>query len=93
MKQNALCFLFITVTFIVNTMAKEQRFGRNVIFHFRSIEKYYIAIWIQKQRVKPYANENYVPDVLRAIPAGSKPDIFRFGSRDEAIPLISNFGI
>jgi OOP family OmpA-OmpF porin len=75
------------------SLVTEQRFNGNVTFPFKSNEKYHIAIWVQKQRVRFYANENKVLDVPRAIPAGSKPNIFRIDTRDEAIPLICNFRI
>jgi len=75
------------------SLATEQRFNGTVTYPFKSNEKYHIAIWVQKQRVRFYANENKVLDVPRAIPAGSKPNIFRFDSRDEAVPIISNFRI
>jgi OmpA-OmpF porin, OOP family len=75
------------------SIESEQRFNGIVTFPFKSKEKYHIAIWVQKQRVRFYANETKVLDVPRAIPTGSKPNIFRFDSRDEAIPLISNFRI
>jgi OOP family OmpA-OmpF porin len=75
------------------SMATEQRFNGNVTFPFKTNQKYHVAIWVQKQRVRIYANENKVLDVPRAVPAGSKPNIFRFDSRDEAVPLIGNFRI
>jgi OOP family OmpA-OmpF porin len=75
------------------SMVTEQRFNGNVPFTFKSNEKYHIAVWVQKQRIRFYANETKVLDVPRAVPAGSKPNIFRFDSREEAIPLISNFRI
>jgi OOP family OmpA-OmpF porin len=75
------------------SMQSEQRFNGAVTYPFKSNVKYHVAIWVQKQRVRLYANENKVLDVPRAIPAGSKPNIFRFDSRDEAIPLISNYRI
>ncbi len=75
------------------SLQTEQRFNGNVTFPFRSMQKYHIAIWVQKQRVRFYANETKVLDVPRGIPAGGKPNIFRFDSRDEAIPLISDFRI
>ena len=75
------------------SMTTEQRFNGIVTYSFKSNEKYHIAIWVQKQRVRFYANENKVLDVPRGIPAGSKPNIFRFDSRDEAVPIISNFRI
>lgn len=75
------------------SMATEQRFNGNVTYPFKSNQNYHVAIWVQKQRIRLYANENKVLDVPRAVPSGSKPNIFRFDSRDEAVPLISNFRI
>jgi outer membrane protein OmpA-like peptidoglycan-associated protein len=75
------------------SMASEQRFNGNVTFPFKTNQKYHVAIWVQKQRVRIYADENKVLDVPRGIPTGSKPNIFRFETRDEAIPLIANFRI
>jgi OOP family OmpA-OmpF porin len=75
------------------SMATEQRFNGNVTFPFKTNQKYHVAIWVQKQRIRIYADENKVLDVPRAVPTGSKPNIFRFDSRDEAIPLIGNFRI
>jgi OmpA-OmpF porin, OOP family len=75
------------------SMQNEQRLDGMVAFPFKSNEKYRMAFWVQKQRVRLYANENKVLDVPRAIPAGSKPNIFRFESDNVSIPLISNFRI
>lgn len=75
------------------SMATEQRFNGNVTFPFKTNQKYHIAIWVQKQRVRLYANETKVLDVPRGIPGGSKTNIIRFETRDEAKPLISNFRI
>jgi OmpA-OmpF porin, OOP family len=75
------------------SLQAEQRFNGTAVHPFKTNEKYHIAIWVQKLRVRFYANETKVLDVPRAIPAGSKPNICRFDSRDEAIPLISNFRI
>jgi OmpA-OmpF porin, OOP family len=75
------------------SLANEQRFNGNVTFPFKTSQNYHIAIWVQKQRVRLYANEAKILDVPRGIPAGSKPNIFRFDTRDEAIPLIGNFRI
>jgi len=75
------------------SLANEQRFNGNVTFPFKTNQKYHVAIWVQKQRVRLYANETKVLDVPRGIPTGSKPNIFRFDTRDEAIPLIANFRI
>ena len=73
------------------SIISEQRFNGTVTYPFKSNEKYHMALWVQKQRVRFYANENKVLDVPRAIPAGIKPTVFRFDTRDEAIPLIGNF--
>jgi OOP family OmpA-OmpF porin len=75
------------------SMQTDQRLNGMVSFTFRSNEKYHIALWVQKQRVRLYANENKVLDVPRAIPAGSKTNIFRLESDNASIPLISNFRI
>jgi OOP family OmpA-OmpF porin len=75
------------------SMASEQRFNGNVTFPFKTNQKYHVAVWVQKQRVRIYANENKVLDVPRGIPTGSKPNIVRFETRDEAVPLIANFRI
>jgi uncharacterized protein (TIGR02145 family) len=75
------------------SMQNEQRFNGMVGFPFRQNENYHVALWIQKQRVRMYANENKVLDVPRAIPTGSIPNIFRFESDQVSIPLISNFRI
>jgi OOP family OmpA-OmpF porin len=75
------------------SMQTGQRFEGMVTFPFTSNEKYHVAIWVQKQRVRLYANENKVLDVPRAIPAGSNPNIFRLESDQVSIPLIANFRI
>lgn len=44
-------------------------------------QKYHIAIWVQKTRVRLYQNENKIIDLPRAFPAGCvKPDRIRFES-------------
>jgi OOP family OmpA-OmpF porin len=75
------------------SLQNEQRFNGEVAYTFKANEKYHIAIWVQKQRVRLYADENKILDVPRAIPAGSKPNIFRLESDQVSIPLISNFRI
>lgn len=75
------------------TMQNDQRFNGDVVFTFKSNVKYHIAIWVQKQRVRLYANENKVLDVPRAIPAGTKTNIFRLESDQIPVPLIGNFRI
>jgi outer membrane protein OmpA-like peptidoglycan-associated protein len=64
-----------------------------VAYTFRSAEKYHISVWIQKQRVRLYANETKVLDLPRGLQAGYKYNIFRIESTDDAKPIISNFRI
>ena len=60
----------------------------------KSSEKYHIAIWVQKQRVRLYANENKVLDLARGLQANYKYNIFRIETyTDESTPLIGNFRI
>jgi outer membrane protein OmpA-like peptidoglycan-associated protein len=75
------------------SIQNEQRLTGEVAFAFKANDKYHISIWVQKQRVRLYANENKVLDVPRAILVGSKPNIFRFESDQVSIPLIGNFRI
>ena len=65
----------------------------SVLYTFKSAEKYHIAFWVQKQRVRLYANETKVLDVPRGLQAGYKYNIFRIESTDETNPIISNFRI
>ncbi len=54
-------------------------------------QKYHIAIWVQKTRVRLYQNENKIVDLPRAFPAGCvKPDRLRFES---GAAMISNVRI
>jgi outer membrane protein OmpA-like peptidoglycan-associated protein len=64
-----------------------------VSYTFKSAEKYHIAIWIQKQRARLYANETKVLDLPRGLQSGYKYNIFRIETNDEATPIISNFRI
>lgn len=60
----------------------------------KSSEKYHFAIWVQKQRVRLYANENKVLDLAKGLQANYKYNIFRIETfTDEATPLIGNFRI
>jgi len=65
-----------------------------VKFTFNTNEKYHFAIWVQKQRVRIYANESKVLDAPKALQAGYKYNVFRteLFSEDYS-PLISNFRI
>jgi outer membrane protein OmpA-like peptidoglycan-associated protein len=54
-------------------------------------QKYHIAIWVQKTRVRLYQNENKIIDLPRAFPAGCvKPDRIRFES---GAAMLSNIRI
>lgn len=65
-----------------------------VAFTFNTNEKYHFAIWVQKQRVRLYANENKVLDLAKGLQANYKYNIFRIETyTDESTPLISNFRI
>ena len=60
----------------------------------KSTEKYHFAIWVQKQRVRLYVNENKVLDLAKGLQANYKYNIFRIETyTDESTPLISNFRI
>lgn len=60
----------------------------------KSSEKYHFAIWVQKQRVRLYANENKILDLAKGLQANYKYNIFRIETfTDEATPLIGNFRI
>jgi OmpA-OmpF porin, OOP family len=60
---------------------------------FNCGEKYHIAFWVQKQRVRMYANENKVLDLPRGLIEGYAYNIFRIQTTDEINPLIANFRI
>jgi len=53
-------------------------------------QKYHVAIWVQKTRLRLYINENKVFDLPRAISTNSKFDRFRI---DDGAGLISNVRI
>jgi outer membrane protein OmpA-like peptidoglycan-associated protein len=60
----------------------------------KSSEKYHFAIWVQKQRVRLYVNENKVLDLAKGLQANYKYNIFRIETyTDESTPLIGNFRI
>lgn len=62
-------------------------------FQFKVNEKYHIAFWIQKQRIRMYANESKVLDLPRGLIAGYTYNIFRLQTSDEVAPAIANFRI
>ena len=54
-------------------------------------QKYHIAIWVQKTRVRVYQNENKIIDLPRALPTGCvKPDRIRF---EYGAAMLSNFRV
>jgi len=75
------------------SLKAETRESGSIVYSFNSSEKYHIAICAQKQRVRLFANGDKVLDVPHAIPAGDKPNIFRFDTREEATLTISKFRI
>ena len=62
-------------------------------FQFNTNEKYHVAFWIQKQRVRMYANEKKILDLPRGLNDGFIYNIFRMQTSDEISPIISNFRI
>ena len=62
-------------------------------FAFKTGEKYHVAFWVQKQRVRMYANETKVLDLPRGIRADYNYNLFRIQTTDEISPLISDFRI
>ena len=63
-------------------------------FEFKASQKYHMALWVQKQRVRMYANEQKVLDLPRGLQANYVYNTFRVEDfSDETTPLISNFRI
>jgi len=63
-------------------------------FKFQIAQQYHIAFWIQKQRVRMYADEQKVLDLPRGLQAGYEYNIFRIEDfSDEYTTLISNFRV
>jgi outer membrane protein OmpA-like peptidoglycan-associated protein len=56
-------------------------------------EKYHVAFWVQKQRIRMYANEKKVLDLPRGLIEGYVYNIFRIQTTDEINLFISNFRI
>ncbi|NTW49064.1 MAG: OmpA family protein [Chlorobiales bacterium] len=55
-------------------------------------QKYRISIWVQKQRIRVYVNENKVFDLPKAMPANFKYNILRF-ELSQGDPMIANFRV
>ncbi len=64
-----------------------------VTYIFKPDEKYHISIWVQKQRVRCYANETKILDIPRGLQANYNHNIFRIETSNDGQPLISNFRI
>jgi len=65
-----------------------------VSFDLKPGEKYHMAFWFQKQRVRVYANENKLLDLPRGLQANYVYNIFRLEDvSDETTPFISSFRI
>jgi OOP family OmpA-OmpF porin len=62
-------------------------------FMFKAGEKYHIAFWIQKQRLRMYANETKILDLPRGLIEDYLYNIFRIETNDDITPMITNFKI
>lgn len=62
-------------------------------FGFKAEEKYHVAFWVQKQRIRMYANDKKVLDLPRGLNEGYVYNIFRFQTTDEINLFIANFRI
>lgn len=62
-------------------------------FSFYTGQKYHVAFWVQKQRIRMYANDTKILDIPRGMIAGYVYNIFRVQTSDEITPLIANFRI
>ena len=65
----------------------------NVAYGFKAEEKYHVAFWVQKQRIRMYANDKKVLDLPRGLIEGYVYNIFRFQTTDEINLFIANFRI
>jgi outer membrane protein OmpA-like peptidoglycan-associated protein len=62
-----------------------------VNFGFKTMEKYHISFWVQKQRVRMYINDQKVLDLPRGLQANYTYNIFRIDDNsEETTPMISN---
>ncbi len=60
-------------------------------FKEKENQKYHIAVWVQKTRVRLYQDQNKIFDVPRAFPAGCvKPDRLRF---ENGAAMVSNIRV
>jgi outer membrane protein OmpA-like peptidoglycan-associated protein len=65
----------------------------SVEFTIKSTEKYHMSVWVQKQRVRVYMNENKILDLPNGLHKGYTYNIFRIETTGDTNPLISNFRI
>jgi len=78
-----------------NYSAKDEGYKDhgNGVFQFKTGRKYHVAFWVQKQRLRMYADEGKVLDLPRGMIDGYSYNIFRVETSDEVTPLIGNFRI
>ncbi|MBS1979191.1 MAG: OmpA family protein [Bacteroidetes bacterium] len=62
-------------------------------FQFKPGQLYKMAIWIQKQRIRMYVDQNKVLDLPRGLIDGYTYNIFRMENSDEATPLLGKVRI
>jgi OmpA-OmpF porin, OOP family len=62
-------------------------------YGFKIGEKYHICFWIQKQRIRMYANEKKILDLPRGLIEGYIYNIFRIQTTNEIKSIIANFRI
>ncbi len=65
----------------------------NTPFGFNAEEKYHVAFWVQKQRLRMYVNDKKVLDLPRGLIDGYIYNIFRIQTTDEITLFIANFRI
>ncbi len=63
------------------------------IYAFNNDVKYHVCFWVQKQRIRMYANEQKILDLPRGLIEGYQYNIFRIQTTDELKPIIANFTI
>jgi outer membrane protein OmpA-like peptidoglycan-associated protein len=60
---------------------------------FQKNHKYHLSVWVQKQRLRLYINEQKVFDIPRGLPEGFRYNLLRFELGDESQPMITNFRV
>jgi len=59
-------------------------------YMFKATEKTHIAFWVQKQRLRMYADDKKILDLQRGMIANYKYNIFRIQTNGDVNPLFSN---